>query len=202
FNQGEMCTAGSRLLVDNRIREALLERVEAAAALWMPGDPLDPQATAGAVVSHHHLGRILAAVERGRSEGARCVTGGHAVREETGGAFMAPTIFDRVDPASSLAQQEIFGPVLSVIGFDGLDEAVEIANGTPYGLGAAIWSADLAAAHKVARRFKAGVVYVNCFDADDITVPFGGVKQSGFGRDKSLHALDKYSDLKTIWTRL
>ena len=101
---------------------------------------------------------------------------------------MAPTVFDDVAPSSALAQNEIFGPVLSVIGFDGLDEAVEIANGTVYGLGASVWSADLAAAHKVARRFKAGIVYVNCFDADDITTPFGGVKQSGFGRDKSLHA--------------
>lgn len=202
FNQGEMCTAGSRLLVDNRIKDALVERVAAAAAAWMPGDPLDPESPAGAVVSHHHLGRILAAVKRGEAEGARCVVGGHAVHEDTGGAFMAPTVFDHVEPHSSLAQQEIFGPVLSVIGFDGLDEAVEIANSTPYGLGAAVWSGDLAAAHRVARRFKAGIVYVNCFDADDITVPFGGVKQSGFGRDKSLHALEKYSDLKTVWTRL
>ncbi len=202
FNQGEMCTAGSRLLVDNKIKAALVERVVAAAEKWMPRDPLDPSAPAGAVVSRQHQRRILDAVERGRSEGARLVTGGRAVLEETGGAFVAPTVFDQVEPHSSLAQQEIFGPVLSVIGFDGLDEGVEIANGTPYGLGAAIWSADLAAAHKVARKFKAGVVYVNCFDADDITTPFGGVKQSGFGRDKSLHALDKYSDLKTVWTRL
>ncbi|TCT04754.1 aldehyde dehydrogenase [Aquabacter spiritensis] len=202
FNQGEMCTAGSRLLVDNRIKDAVVARVVAAAARWMPGDPLDPATPAGAVVSREHQGRILEAVARGQAEGARLVTGGGAVHAESGGAFVAPTVFDDVDPRSSLAQHEIFGPVLSVIGFDGLDQAVEIANGTVYGLGAAIWSGDLAAAHKAARRFKAGVVYVNCFDADDITVPFGGVKQSGFGRDKSLHALEKYSDLKTVWTRL
>ena len=202
FNQGEMCTAASRLLVDNRIRAELVERIAAIAPRWMPGDPLDPAARAGAVVSREHQGRILSAIEAGLSEGARLVTGGGAVRAETGGAFVAPTVFDDVAPASSLAQKEIFGPVLSVIGFDGLDEAVAIANGTVYGLGAAVWSADLAAAHKVARRFRAGVVYVNCFDADDITTPFGGVKQSGFGRDKSLHALDKYCDLKTVWTRL
>lgn len=202
FNQGEMCTAGSRLLVDNRIKDDLVERIAAAAAQWMPGDPLDPEAKAGAVVSRAHQGRILSAIDQGLAEGARLVLGGTAVREETGGAFVAPTIFDNVAPGSSLEQKEIFGPVLSVVGFDGLDEAVRIANGTVYGLGAAIWSGDLAAAHKVARRFKAGVVYVNCFDADDMTVPFGGVKQSGFGRDKSLHALEKYSDLKTVWTRL
>jgi len=202
FNQGEMCTAGSRLLVDWRIKDALVERIAALASKWMPGDPLDPSSPAGAVVSRQHQRRILDAIDAGLAEGARLVVGGTAVREESGGAFVAPTVFDGVEAHSGLAQKEIFGPVLSVIGFDGLDEAVEIANGTVYGLGAAIWSGDMGAAHKVARRFKAGVVYVNCFDADDITVPFGGVKQSGFGRDKSLHALEKYSDLKTIWTRL
>jgi gamma-glutamyl-gamma-aminobutyraldehyde dehydrogenase len=202
FNQGEMCTAASRLLVDNRIRADLVARVAALAPRWMPADPLDPAAPAGAVVSREHQQRILKAIDGGLKEGARLVAGGTAVREESGGAFVAPTVFDDVAPSSSLAQQEIFGPVLSVIGFDGLDEAVEIANGTVYGLGASVWSADLGAAHKVARRFKAGIVYVNCFDADDITTPFGGVKQSGFGRDKSLHALEKYSDLKTVWTRL
>lgn len=202
FNQGEMCTAASRLLVDRRIKADLVACVAAAAAKWMPDDPLDPEAPAGAVVSLTHQRRILEAIARGQAEGARLVVGGTAVREETGGAFVAPTVFDEVAPSSSLAQQEIFGPVLSVIGFDGLDEAVRIANGTIYGLGAAVWSADLASAHKMARRLKAGVVYVNCFDADDLTTPFGGVKQSGFGRDKSLHALEKYSDLKTVWTRL
>lgn len=202
FNQGEMCTAASRLLVDHRIKDDLVARVAALAPRWMPGDPLEPTARAGAVVSRQHQERILAAIDRGLGEGARLVTGGAAVLEETGGAFVAPTVFDGVAPGSALAQQEIFGPVLSVIGFDGLEEAVAIANGTIYGLGASVWSSDLAAAHKVARRFKAGVVYVNCFDADDITTPFGGVKQSGSGRDKSLHALEKYSDLKTVWTRL
>ena len=202
FNQGEMCTAGSRLLADWRIKDELVERIAAAAQKWMPDNPLNPEAPAGAVVSAVHQKRILAAIDEGLSEGARLVVGGTAVLEETGGAFVAPTVFDGVEPNSALAQKEIFGPVLSVIGFDGLDEAVEIANNTVYGLGAAVWSADLGAAHKVARRFKAGIVYVNCFDADDMTTPFGGVKQSGFGRDKSLHALEKYSDLKTIWTRL
>lgn len=202
FNQGEMCTAASRLLVDNAIRDELVARVAALAPRWMPGDPLNEASAAGAVVSRTHQQRILAAIDRGLSEGARLVAGGTAVLEETGGAFVAPTVFDGVAPGSALAQQEIFGPVLSVIGFDGLDEAVEIANGTIYGLGSSIWSADLGAAHKIARRLKAGLVYVNCFDADDITTPFGGVKQSGFGRDKSLHALEKYTDLKTVWTQL
>lgn len=202
FNQGEMCTAASRLLVDNRIRDELVARVAALAPRWMPGDPLDPAASAGAVVSFEHQRRILAAIDEGVASGARLVTGGGAVRQESGGAFVAPTVFDAVAPGSALAQREIFGPVLSVIGFDGLDEGVQIANGTVYGLGAAVWSADLASAHRIARRFKAGIVYVNCFDADDITTPFGGVKQSGFGRDKSLHALEKYCDLKTVWTRL
>ncbi len=202
FNQGEICTAASRLLVDNRIRAELVTRIAALAPQWMPADPLNPASPAGAVVSLEHQQRILSAIAQGKAEGARLVTGGTAILEETGGAFVAPTVFDDVAPSSALAQQEIFGPVLSVIGFDGLDEAVDIANGTIYGLGAAVWSWDLAAAHKVARRLKAGVIYVNCFDADDITTPFGGMKQSGFGRDKSLHALEKYTDLKTVWTRL
>ncbi len=202
FNQGEMCTAASRLLVDNAIRADLVARIAALAPRWAPGDPLDPASRAGAVVSRTHQKRILAAIARGVGEGAQLVTGGGAALEETGGAFVSPTVFDAVAPGSSLAQQEIFGPVLSVIGFDGLDEAVSIANGTVYGLGASVWSGDLAAAHRISRRLKAGIVYVNCFDADDITTPFGGVKQSGFGRDKSLHALEKYTDLKTVWTQL
>ena len=202
FNQGEMCTAASRLLVDNAIRADLVARIAALAPRWMPGDPLDPASRAGAVVSATHQKRILAAIARGAGEGARLVTGGGPLLPETGGAFVAPTVFDDVAPGSTLAQQEIFGPVLSVIGFDGLDQAVEIANGTIYGLGGAVWSGDLAAAHKIARRMKAGIIYVNCFDADDITTPFGGLKQSGFGRDKSLHALEKYTDLKTVWTQL
>lgn len=202
FNQGEMCTAASRLLVDNAIRADLVARIAALAPRWMPGDPLDPASKAGAVVSATHQKRILAAIARGAGEGARLVTGGGPLLSETGGAFVAPTVFDQVEPGSALAQQEIFGPVLSVIGFDGLDEAVEIANGTIYGLGGAVWSGDLAAAQKIARRMKAGIIYVNCFDADDITTPFGGLKQSGFGRDKSLHALEKYTDLKTVWTQL
>lgn len=201
FNQGEMCTAASRLLVDNAIRADLVARIAALAPRWAPGDPLDPASKAGAVVSAGHQKRILAAIARGAGEGARLVTGGGAMLSQTGGAFVAPTVFDEVAPGSALAQQEIFGPVLSVIGFDGLDQAVEIANGTIYGLGGAVWSGDLAAAQKIARRMKAGIIYVNCFDADDITTPFGGLKQSGFGRDKSLHALEKYTDLKTVWTQ-
>jgi gamma-glutamyl-gamma-aminobutyraldehyde dehydrogenase len=168
----------------------------------MPGDPLDPASRAGAVVSAEHMDRVLSAIDAGRQEGAEIVAGGGRVHEETGGYFIAPTIFSGVHPQSRLAQNEIFGPVLSVLTFDGLDDALRLANNTIYGLGASIWSADTSRALQFARRLQAGVVYVNCFDADDITTPFGGVKQSGQGRDKSLHALEKYMDLKSVWVQL
>ena len=128
--------------------------------------------------------------------------GGRQVLQETGGCFVAPTLLDQVRPAMRVAREEIFGPVLSIIEYDTIDQAVEIANGTIYGLGAALWTRDISTAHRVARRLRAGVVYVNCFDADDITTPFGGYKQSGIGRDKSLHAVEKYTETKTIWIRL
>jgi gamma-glutamyl-gamma-aminobutyraldehyde dehydrogenase len=202
FNQGEMCTAGSRLLIDRSIADEFLPKLAAHTETWRPGNPLDPASRAGAVVSEEHMQRVLSAIEAGRSEGAHVVAGGERLHEDTGGYFIAPTIFAGVDPQGRLAQHEIFGPVLSVITFDGLDDALRIANNTIYGLGASIWSADTNAAIQFARRLNAGVVYVNCFDVDDITTPFGGVKQSGQGRDKSLHALDKYLDLKSVWVHL
>ncbi len=202
FNQGEMCTAASRLLVDRRIKDRVLERLVAETPGWAPGDPLDPATSCGSLVSAEHMSRVLGYVDSARSEGARVVAGGTAVLAETGGSFVAPTLLDRVEPRMRVAREEIFGPVLSIIDFDTNDEAVEIANGTVYGLGAAVWTRDLSTAHRMARRLKAGIVYVNCFDADDITTPFGGYKQSGIGRDKSLHAIDKYTETKTVWIRL
>lgn len=202
FNQGEMCTSGSRLLVDRRIKAEVIELMKAETKSWQPGDPLDPATTCGSLVSAKHMQRVLGYVETARHEGAEVLTGGRAALVETGGSFVEPTLLDRVTPTATVAQEEIFGPVLSIIEYDGIDQAVAIANNTIYGLGAAIWSADLSTAHRVARRLRAGVVYVNCFDADDITTPFGGYKQSGIGRDKSMHALDKYTETKTIWIRL
>lgn len=202
FNQGEMCTAASRLLVDHRIKDQVLERLVRHTDAWKPGDPLNPATTLGSLVSREHMGKVLGYVESARSEGAAVLSGGTEVLPEFGGSFVGPTLLDKVAPSMRVAREEIFGPVLSILSFDGLDEAVSIANSTIYGLGAALWTSNVSTAHRLARRIRAGIVYVNCFDADDITTPFGGYKQSGIGRDKSLHAIDKYTETKTIWLRL
>ena len=141
-------------------------------------------------------------VDRGRGEGARVVAGGRPVLEHTGGAYLPPTILDGVTADMRLARDEIFGPVLTLLEFDDPDEGVRMANDTDYGLAAAVWTSDVRLAHRLARRIRAGVVWVNTFDAADVTVPFGGFKQSGSGRDKSLHALDGYTQLKTTWLDL
>ncbi|WP_324789321.1 aldehyde dehydrogenase [Streptomyces sp. H51] len=202
FNQGEVCTGGSRMLVHRSIKDELLEKVLEASRRKRVGDPLEPGVDIGALVESEHMNRVLGYIDLGREEGARTVLGGGRVLTESGGYFVEPTVFDRVDPHMRIAQEEIFGPVLSVIEFDSVDEAVRIANGTPYGLAAALWTTDLSTAHRVSRRLRAGTVWVNCYDDSDITVPFGGYGQSGFGRDKSLHALDKYAHLKSTWIKL
>jgi acyl-CoA reductase-like NAD-dependent aldehyde dehydrogenase len=202
FNQGEMCSAGSRLLVQEAVREPLLEAIARIARRLTPGDPLDPATNFGALVDEIQTRRVLEYIDSGRSEGARLTLGGARVREDSGGCYVEPTIFEAVAPTMRIAREEIFGPVLASMSFRYLDEALHIANDVSYGLAAAVWTSDLKTAHRAARALRAGVVYVNCYDADDITVPFGGFKQSGFGRDKSLHALDKYTELKTTWIDL
>ena len=197
-----MCSAGSRLIVEEPVREAVVEKVASAGRRLVPGDPLDPATRLGAIVDQTQLSTVLGYIDSGREEGARLRTGGNRTRAESGGYYVEPTVFDLVRPEMKIAREEIFGPVLATIGVKDAEEAVAVGNSGIYGLAAAVWTRDISRAHRVARALRAGVVYVNCYDADDITVPFGGFKQSGMGRDKSLHAFDKYTELKTTWIDL
>lgn len=200
FNQGAVCSANSRLLVERSVKDAFLEKLVARAEAIRPGDPLDPASTIGAIVDEKQTGRILSFIAEGRQT-ARLAAGGERVRVEGAGCFVEPTIFDEVAASSRLAREEVFGPVLAVIPFDDEAEAVALANDSPYGLAASVWTDDLSRAHRVADRLHAGTVSVNTVDALSPQTPFGGFKQSGFGRDLSLHALDKYTGLKTTWIR-
>jgi gamma-glutamyl-gamma-aminobutyraldehyde dehydrogenase/4-guanidinobutyraldehyde dehydrogenase/NAD-dependent aldehyde dehydrogenase len=202
YNQGESCNAPSRLLVERSIKDKFVQKVLGQIKNYQPGDPLDANTSMGALVDCGQMENVLKYIESGKLEGASLLAGGARVRTETGGFYVAPTVFDDVKNSMKIAAEEIFGPVLTIIAFDTQEEAIQIANDTQYGLAAAVWTQDISRAHLVARALRAGTVHVNSYDEDDITVPFGGYKQSGNGRDKSLHALEKYTELKTTWIRL
>ncbi|HLX35458.1 MAG TPA: aldehyde dehydrogenase [Candidatus Limnocylindrales bacterium] len=203
MNQAENCSCGSRLLVHRSVQEPLLERLVRKLPEWTVGDPMDPATKLGPMVEAPHLDKVLGYIEVGREEGATVAAGGGRILEETGGYFVAPTIFTGVSNSMRIAREEIFGPVLSTIAFDSEEEGVRLANETAYGLAASVYTRDLDAAFRVARALRAGTVGVNAYSEGDITTPFGGYKQSGFGgRDKGLEALEQYTEMKTIWVTL
>jgi gamma-glutamyl-gamma-aminobutyraldehyde dehydrogenase len=203
MNQGENCSCGSRLIVHRSVQEPLLERLVAKLPEWTVGDPMDAATRIGPMIERPHLDKVLGYISAGRSEGAHVLAGGGRILEESGGYFVAPTIFGDVGNSMKIAREEIFGPVLSAIPFDDEAEGIRLANETSYGLAASVYTRDLDAAFRVARALRAGTVGVNAYSEGDITTPFGGYKQSGFGgRDKGLEAFDQYTEKKTIWVTL
>ena len=202
FNQGESCNAPSRLFVEASIKDAFLEKALKLVPQYQPANPLDKNTVMGAIVDQVQLDNVMRYIGLGQSEGAKLLAGGERVAPVAGGCYVQPTIFDGVTNSMTIAREEIFGPVLSVMSFTDAADVVQQANNNIYGLQAAVWTRDINKAHGVARALRAGTVHVNSYDEDDITVPFGGFKQSGVGRDKSLHAFDKYTETKTTWIRI
>ena len=203
YGKGEVCAAGSRLLVDRSIKDEFLDKLAARAKKMVPGDPLDPKTRYGAISSRKQLDTVLSYIESGKTEGATLLTGGARADIGTGkGYFVQPTVFTDVKPSMRISREEIFGPVLAAIDFADLDEAIATANDTPYGLAAGVWTRDIKKAHYVARQLQAGTVWVNTYNVYDTAAPFGGYKQSGFGREMSAHALEHYTQVKSVWVDL
>ena len=198
YNQGQVCIAGTRLLLEESIADRFLDLLKEQAKGWQPGNPLDPNTTMGMLIDNTHADSVHSFIRAGEAHSTLLLDG----LKNPWPAAVGPTIFVDVDPASPLSQEEIFGPVLVVTRFKNEEQALALANDSRYGLGAAVWTRDLSRAHRVSRRLKAGSVFVNNYNDGDMTVPFGGYKQSGNGRDKSLHALEKFTELKTIWIAL
>ena len=203
YGKGEVCAAGSRLFVEKKIHDEFIGKLVERARKLKPGDPLDPKTRLGAIVSEQQMNTVLGYIESGKKEGAKLVAGGNRVSVDGGrGFFVEPTVFDAVDNNMKIAQEEIFGPVLATIPFDDLDQVAELANQNVYGLAAAVWTNDVKKAHGLAKRLKAGTVWINAYNLYDAALPFGGFKQSGFGRELGMNALEHYTELKSVWLNL
>jgi len=203
YGKGEVCNAGSRLFIESKVRDEFTEKLVGRAKKMQPADPLDPKTRMGAIVSQQQMQTVLGYIEAGKKEGARLVAGGNRVSVDgSKGFFIEPTIFSDVTNEMKIAQEEIFGPVLSVIGFDNVEHAVDQANHNPYGLAAAVWTRDIKKAHHISRQLRAGTVWINTYGLMDAALPFGGYKQSGFGRELGAYAVEHYTELKSVWLNM
>jgi len=202
YGKGEVCAAGSRLLVERTVHDQVVAQLADGAKKLTPGDPLDKNTRLGALVSKRQQETVLSYIQKGVEEGAQLVAGGKAVKPNGKGYYVEATVFDRVEPAMTIAREEIFGPVLAVLSFDDFDHGVKVANQTMYGLAAGIWTKDIQKAHRAARAIRAGTVWINSYNLYDAGAPFGGFKASGFGRDLGREALDAYLETKTVWVAL
>ncbi len=203
YGKGEVCAAGSRLLVDKSIKNEFVDKLASRVKKMVPGDPMDPKTRFGAIASKKQLETVLRYIDTAKKEGATLVAGGERADIGTGkGYFVQPTVFTEVDPNMTISREEIFGPVLATIDFADIDEAIARANDSQYGLAAGVWTRDIKKAHYIARKLQAGTVWVNTYNVYDTAAPFGGYKQSGFGREMSAHAIEHYTQIKSVWVDL
>ncbi len=203
YGKGEVCCAGSRLFIEGKVQDEFLDKLIARTRKMQPGDPLDPKTRLGAIVSQEQMNTVLRYIEAGKREGAQLLTGGNRVQVGNGnGFFIEPTIFGGVRNDMTIGREEIFGPVLATLSFDDMDQVAEIANQTSYGLAAAVWTRDIKKAHALSRRLRAGTVWINTYGLMDAALPFGGYKQSGFGRELGMQALEHYTEVKTVWLNM
>jgi aldehyde dehydrogenase (NAD+) len=203
YGKGEVCNAGSRLFIETKVRDEFTEKLVARAKKMQPADPLDPKTRMGAIVSEQQMQRVLGYIKAGKNEGAKLIAGGSRVAlDGSKGFFIEPTIFGDVKNEMTIAQEEIFGPVLSMISFDDVEQAVQEANRSPYGLAAAVWTRDIKKAHHISRLLRGGTVWINTYGLMDAALPFGGYKQSGFGRELGAHAVEHYTELKSVWLNM